>query len=208
MITTPRASVRPEQELARLTLISSTNEAEIRRRSTVSGLRPSLLGEINGMPVAGPLGPPQPAEANSSDNIPTENIISAEDTQVKDPVASDIDSEVTLVSEPTHVKEDQAGSVQQTIEGSDNQNPPNDVSQPAENVEPPNRPPPVPPRPAEAQRSKQLIEEVELGAQQDVTEVINNVLFQSECAIKPRALESDGEQVDIVKEYETHFSSF
>lgn len=205
MITTPRASVRPEQELARLTLISSTNEAEIRRRSTVSGVRPSLLGEINGMPVAGPLGPPQSAEANAADTVPSENIISAQETPVKEPVVSDIDSEATLVSEPTRAKEDQAGSFQQTVEGSDSRNPPNDASKPAENVEPPNRPPPVPPRPAEVQRNKQLIEEVELGAQQDVTEVINNVLFQSECAIKPRALESDGEQVDIVKEYEDLF---
>jgi ubiquitin carboxyl-terminal hydrolase 25/28 len=34
----------------------------------------------------------------------------------------------------------------------------------------------------------QLKEEVEIGAQQDVTEVINNVLFQSQCAIQPREI--------------------
>lgn len=204
MITTPRASVRPEQELARLTLISSTNEAEIRRRSTISGVRPALLGEIDGVPVSGPLGQPQTAEANPADTTTNEKIGSTEETQVKDSVVSDIDSEATLVSEPIHVKEDKAGNIQQTVEvplhSGDDQVAPNDTSHHIETVEPPSRPPPVPPRPTEVQRNKQLIEEVELGAQQDVTEVINNVLFQSECAIKPRALESDGEQVDIVKE--------
>jgi ubiquitin carboxyl-terminal hydrolase 25/28 len=44
-----------------------------------------------------------------------------------------------------------------------------------------------------------LIEEVEIGAQQDVTEVINNVLFQSQCAIRPLRIDSDGEQVDLIK---------
>jgi ubiquitin carboxyl-terminal hydrolase 25/28 len=174
-------------------------------------VRPSVLGEINGVPVAGPLGPPQSAAAKAVDTTTTENIGSVEDTHVKDPVPSDIDSETTLVSEPIHAKEDQAGNIKQTVEGpldsGDNQVSPNDVFKPAEKVEPPIRPPPVPPRPAEVQGNKQLIEEVELGAQQDVTEVINNVLFQSECAIKPRALESDGEQVDIVKEYANLFSS-
>jgi ubiquitin carboxyl-terminal hydrolase 25/28 len=67
---------------------------------------------------------------------------------------------------------------------------------------PPDRPPPVPPRPAAAQVDKaQLIqEEVELGAQQDVTEVINNVLFQAQCAIKPLRYDADGEPVDLITE--------
>lgn len=53
----------------------------------------------------------------------------------------------------------------------------------------PSQPPPVPPRPTpQVDPRKQLIEEVEIGAQQDVTEVINNVLFQSQCAIRPSGL--------------------
>jgi len=64
-----------------------------------------------------------------------------------------------------------------------------------------NLPPPVPPRPVpEIDREKQLKEEVEYGAQQDVTEVINNVLFQSQCAIKGREIGEDGEQIDQIKE--------
>ena len=66
------------------------------------------------------------------------------------------------------------------------------------NVPPPNRPPPVPPRPA--QESKLSIQEqLEIGAQQDVTEVIGNVLFQLQCAIKPERLDESGEQIDKVK---------
>ncbi|ANB14284.1 Ubp2p [Sugiyamaella lignohabitans] len=38
------------------------------------------------------------------------------------------------------------------------------------------------------------------GRQQDVTECIENVLFQIEAAFKPTAYEEDGEQVDIIKE--------
>jgi ubiquitin carboxyl-terminal hydrolase 25/28 len=66
---------------------------------------------------------------------------------------------------------------------------------------PPDRPPPVPPRPTTQVDKAQLIrEEVELGAQQDVTEVINNVLFQAQCAIKPMRLDADGEPVDLITE--------
>lgn len=64
-----------------------------------------------------------------------------------------------------------------------------------------NLPPPVPPRPdLEVDREQQLKDEVEYGAQQDVTEVINNVLFQSQCAIKGRDIGKDGEQIDQIKE--------
>jgi ubiquitin carboxyl-terminal hydrolase 25/28 len=74
------------------------------------------------------------------------------------------------------------------------------ISMPSQ-PKPSNVPPPVPPRPVpEFDREKQLQEEVEIGAQQDVTEVINNVLFQSQCAIKPLGIGSDGEQLDQIKE--------
>lgn len=200
MITTPRAFVRPEQELARLTLISSTNEAEIRRRSTISGIRPFGLGEINGAPVAGPLGPPESMKSNENENVVDQIAIPAEENPVKDSQASDIDSEATLVSEH---EENEPLPVQVASDVSEN---PEKITttpsrpQTVTKVDPPSRPPPEPPRPAEADRKRQLIEEVELGAQQDVTEVINNVLFQSECAIRPRGIAPDGEQLDQIKE--------
>lgn len=200
MITTPRAFVRPEQELARLTLISSTNEAEIRRRSTISGIRPFGLGEINGAPVAGPLGPPESSAPKGNEIVVDEISIPVEGNSVKDTQASDIDSEATLVSEnenkePLSVPAVPASEISENSEKMINTQP-----QSVQKVDPPSRPPPEPPRPAEADRKRQLIEEVELGAQQDVTEVINNVLFQSECAIRPRGIAPDGEQLDQIKE--------
>lgn len=65
---------------------------------------------------------------------------------------------------------------------------------------PPTRPPPIPPR----QKSKEhktaaIQEEVEIGAQQDVTEVIANVLFQLQCAVKAESIDESGEQIDQIK---------
>ena len=68
---------------------------------------------------------------------------------------------------------------------------------------PPSRPPPVPPRPPRRQSRQGLtFGEIENIAQQrDVTEVIGNVLFQLECAIRPASALPDGEQWDMIKEY-------
>ncbi|KAI4175830.1 MAG: hypothetical protein LQ343_001443 [Gyalolechia ehrenbergii] len=65
---------------------------------------------------------------------------------------------------------------------------------------PPNRPPPFPPRPQTEEQKQAIVEEVQLGAQQDVTEVISNVLFQLECAIKATAFDPSGEQIDLIKQ--------
>jgi ubiquitin carboxyl-terminal hydrolase 25/28 len=58
MITSPDGSITPKQELARLTLESKGAVDKVRRRSTIaSGGRPSL-GNIDSMPILGPVGPP------------------------------------------------------------------------------------------------------------------------------------------------------
>lgn len=200
MITSSQPSVNPGQELARLTLISPGGEDAIRRRSTIS--KTQGLGEINGAPVLGPLGPPQAIAEQQSEQTAASDPGKSE--TVKDPNVSDAESEATLVSEgdgsgPSQKKEDQAQHETESTASKDFSPRP----------DPPNRPPPVPPRPTpeadsrpapEVDRQKQLIEDVEIGAQQDVTEVINNVLFQSQCAIKPRDIANDGEQVDQIKE--------
>lgn len=224
MITSPNSSVKPEQELARLTLISSTNEAAIRRRSTISGARPTGLGDIDGRPVIGPLGPPQPVlteETGGQVGESSEPATSVEEkrTAMKETPTSDADSEATLVSEAS--KTETGGSP--TAGGKENLPPAEEKEAPEsrdpveskpENsqsasgsepfigpIGPPNRPPPVPPRPSQQVDSQKLaLEEVEIGAQQDVTEVINNLLFQTQCAIKPNKIDADGEQLDLVKE--------
>ncbi|KAI9807762.1 MAG: hypothetical protein M1825_005067 [Sarcosagium campestre] len=65
---------------------------------------------------------------------------------------------------------------------------------------PPDRPPPVPPRPKQTEESRRPVDELELGAQQDVTEVIGNVMFQLECAIRPLGIDDGGEQIDEIKQ--------
>lgn len=230
MITSPGSYVIPGQELARLTLISPSNEAAIRRRSTIPAGKPAELGEINGMPIMGPLGPPQApiAESESWDPTGSPPVTETEKPHVS---ISDGDSDATLVSDNT--KHDAAVTVQ--TNNKENAPPSTDIpmtdpgnetapesttaagetaadhavdadsaspkQQTAEPVTPPSQPLPIPPRPVpQVDEKNQLIEEVEIGAQQDVTEVINNVLFQSQCAIRPLGIASDGEQLDQIKE--------
>lgn len=192
MITSPNSSVKPSKELARLTLISPSNEAAIRRRSTINASKTHGLGYIDGAPVVGPLGPPLLIPEESKDQ-PQAN------TTTKTVEMSDAGSDATLVSDnnimdtPVPAMTSAPITAERVSENVDSISP----SQP----EPPNHPPPVPPRPnPDVERKEQLIEEVEIGAQQDVTEVINNVLFQSQCAIQPRGVDSDGEQLDQIKE--------
>lgn len=125
---------------------------------------------------------------------------------------SDVDSDATLVSEsnrndvmaqaPADDKENMPPLLEGAEPALEADVQPDASNDHASKSEPHNQPPPVPPRPApEVDRQKQLIEEVEIGAQQDVTEVINNVLFQSQCAIKPEEVDKDGEQIDRIKKY-------
>src|SRR4051812_36849985 len=61
LISARTAAIKPEHELARLTLMSSSFEEQYRRMS-VSITSPSRrfagIGEINGVPIQGPNGPP------------------------------------------------------------------------------------------------------------------------------------------------------
>lgn len=64
-------------------------------------------------------------------------------------------------------------------------------------TEPTNRPPPIPPRPAQQNNIPTL---EEYARQQDVTEVLAHSLFQLSCAIKPTAVDKDGNQEDQVQD--------
>lgn len=198
MITSPYSFVTPRHELARLTLISPSNEAAIRRRSTMS--KPQGLGDIDGMPVMGPLGPPQLTTGNEP-SAQQDSVAVAEPEKPSQPaIIEEVDGEAhasdaieeTVTSIPQADDKENAPPADITMEDSEN-------NQNSETN--PNEPPPVPPRPvSDEDRQRQLREELEIGAQQDVTEAINNVLFQSQCAIKPIGISSDGEQLDQVKE--------
>lgn len=195
MIGSTGSSVIPSQELARLTLISPGGEAAIRRRSTIG--KSSSLGEIEGAPILGPLGPPPPIAEEQNEQPAASHVDTSAHT--KDPFSAGVGSDATLVSDDNKSKslgENEDYDILSPRTGEPEGGVPLDS-----NSEAPNRPPPIPPRPvSEVDRQRQLIEEVEIGAQQDVTEVINNVLFQSQCAIKPIRVATDGEQVDQIKE--------
>jgi len=250
MISAPRAQVTPHQELARLTLISSTNEEQIRRRSTTRGQRPSL-GEINGRPVLGPTLPPPPSnQVAHADVEMAENPLDRISDKPHGEIRADDSSEETLVdvSIPNLERRDsvmgglEVGEAQEQrniLDDKENLPPSKAISNyPASSetfldllgpaspsrmnrlarplspvkeagssaeqseehggVPPPNRPPLVPPRP-ENDPKEMIQEQLEIGAQQDVTEVIGNVLFQLQCAIKPERIDAKGEQIDIVK---------
>ncbi|KAJ5232089.1 Peptidase C19 ubiquitin carboxyl-terminal hydrolase 2 [Penicillium chermesinum] len=182
MISSPIASATPSHELARLTLISPGNEDFIRRQSASMKSLPHGLGEINGSQISGPLGPPvaetdkEPSEASS--------VQANYDTD-------DVGSDRTLAMEEQERENQQGPSAQD-----------NDGDSAMPDSTDPGTPPPVPPRNIpDPDREKQLKEELEISAQQDVTEVINNVLFQSQCAIKPYGFDEDGEQLDQIKDW-------
>lgn len=237
MITAPRAQVTPEQELARLTLISSLAEESIRRQSILSAHRPSL-GEIDGRPVLGPLLPPAPQVIDLDSKMTGVN--GDDDNEAGDNSGindANSSSDATLVEghiaeEPDLIMLDLTDKDQQQsiLENKENLPPskmfesrpatPEAGSQPlaesspsrtneqqklnngdtvADKVHPPNRPPPFPPRPKPEDEKNQIREEVEIGAQQDVTEVIQNVLFQLQCAIKAESVDASGEQLDQIK---------
>lgn len=250
MITAPRAQVTPEQELARLTLISSTNEEQIRRRSTVRGQRPSL-GEIDGRPVLGPALPPplsipttqgdtavsespgtevvgSPKQESRADDSSEDTLIdtSIPNLERRDSLMSGLeDGDIQQQQSILEDKENLPPSKQVLAQGTSNETAldmlspasPSRINQMARplspvhedessveasektvSVPPPNRPPPVPPRP-DRDPKESIQEQLEIGAQQDVTEVIGNVLFQLQCAIKPEDIDAKGEQIDQVK---------
>jgi ubiquitin carboxyl-terminal hydrolase 25/28 len=79
----------------------------------------------------------------------------------------------------------------------------------SEMIAPPReKPPPIPPRNKsglviQTNDSKKIIADNEFwrfGLQQDVTEVIGNVIFRLQCAIKPISIEAgSGEQIDVIR---------
>lgn len=251
MISASTAQVTPEQELARLTLISSMTEENIRRQSMLSGHRTSL-GEIDGRPLLGPLPPGRkidipmgledeaiaPSVEVPSDNLPqplildslsssTMEISAAEANQNEEArIDDDNSSDATLVvgddGDQPMLDQDERVHQRQVLENKENLPPnksgsgptttpepqlyplgesPSDLIEQSqlsatEPLQPPSRPPPFPPRP---QPEEDKMIDVEIGAQQDVTEVIANVLFQLQCAIKAESFDESGEQIDQIK---------
>jgi ubiquitin carboxyl-terminal hydrolase 25 len=270
MIRSPYKYVAPEQELTRLTLMTSTAAENIRRRSTIGGSRP--LGTINGLALLGPLIPPsdenradsndQPMLSPSPDDGTSGHQISgllgqevngiSESAPVLGTPDAEMDatednsSEVTLISTPSvddsvMIDGGSKPEPQRDFSNKDNLPPPKahdkagsntateekaipladhvaseidannkataalgqqqsakDASTDSIPVEPSSRPPAVPPRPLPTLQQDHTLEEY--ARQQDVTEVLNHVLFQLSCAIKPLGFDEEGEQIDQIKD--------
>ncbi|KAI5306639.1 hypothetical protein KEM56_007841 [Ascosphaera pollenicola] len=238
MITSPYAALTPTKNLAALTLYrSSLDYANARRDSIASPKLPpapaiTSLGKIEGVPIAGPLGPPieetehgydvkddsQKETAEVADvmndvarnSIDTEATVVPTEGQIDDPEASTeklvpkpeatcADDDDVTMTEHAEVVENQDVSSSNVEErpASPTAVPQISTEQSSETqyaVEPPSRDPPdVPEKDEDAEIP------LEYGAQQDVTEVISNFMFQAQCAIKPEGFAPDGEQEDLVK---------
>ena len=254
MISANATDVKPEIELARLTLLSSSTEDTFRRRSTLKTQRPSL-GEIEGKPVHGP----QPAiitediareredsvtiMGDDAQTVQTpKNAVEGEEDQASDSTLVEKQSlmvldhqEIEQQAKALENKENMAPAKQETERTLPSESPLKplanatparineqpetqpfdadkskdegisypitiDYTQALPPPPPPTRsPPPVPPRNKPLDRHEEIKKEVEFGAQQDVTEVISNVLFQLQCAIKPESIDQSGEQIDRIK---------
>ena len=228
LITSTQTSFRPSPDVAPLTLLSSSKAEIARRQSMISAERPSFgtgLGQINGMSVQGPMGPPI-ADAPTKEPIRGLSEVEAEEqSKIEDPSAlvnGDDQSEAssrTLVENAIENEDamlidvQDVESPQKVVAEKDNTASPGALSDgsshSAKEIRPlhepspspaPDRPPPYPPRPQLQREASDALKEAEYGAQQDVTEVIANVLFQLECAIRPAGFERNGEQLDQIKQ--------
>ncbi|EWC48002.1 hypothetical protein DRE_02884 [Drechslerella stenobrocha 248] len=116
----------------------------------------------------------------------------AEETNIS-PTASQDPDIMNLDDESVPLLQREDDSIDDTSQMDISQNTPLRVLPPM-----PERPPPIPPRPVPKHEHKPS-GMFSLGRQQDVTECIENVMFQLEAALKPEGHDDDGEQLDIIK---------
>lgn len=185
--------VNPTWRLAGLAL---AEDGTIHRRSTVSQERPgNLLKRDSQVGMESPKESIKEQDVDSPGTIETVTVLPdnvSEETLVDDVIVTPESDEV--------IKE--VGSEQMMFENMRATPAPDPSKQEA--PEQPNRPPPIPPRPKphpDQLKNDTWREKAEAAAlQQDVAEVIDNVLFKTECAIRPDSIDSDGEQIDRIKD--------
>jgi ubiquitin carboxyl-terminal hydrolase 25/28 len=173
MITAPTHNIRPERTLAALALTrgEGTNSTLVEDDPTHSG-----LGDIEGLPISGPM--PPPTKADSAMGAEADTGLTETDDKAKNDDAR---------SDTSTAPMDLAASL-------------NDVDGAAAAIpKAPSRPPPVPPRPkASADQGFKKVEEV--ARQQDAAEILNNVFDLLSCAFRGNSVLKDGEQGDLIKD--------
>ncbi|TVY90339.1 Ubiquitin carboxyl-terminal hydrolase [Lachnellula willkommii] len=227
--TASTSSIKPTRDLAELTLFSSAAAANFRRASISSPQGINNVASSSIYPIYGPEPRPQTPPPHSSPTSVKEDIEMIDHPGDKNLENGSESSEATLVdmdalptynqavsgdteSSPTTEKGDDDQPM--TVNGKDLEgdaimlNGVDGVN--GEKVlSAPEKPPPVPPRNKQGlvvqiNESKEQISDDDLwrfGSQQDVTEVIGNVMFRLQCAIKPTSIdERSGEQIDIIRD--------
>lgn len=218
----PTSSVTPTTELANLTLLSDQKVAQYRRDSVATP--PPLDFMQPNIPIYSPDTPaaelavygPQPRELVSPTLTPPpdEDAVMADQPADRETGTRDDSSESTLVETGTLDSPGNEGhKLSENPFSDDNSLEPEDTLK-TFNVEEdivmingqnaatltaappvPENPPPVPPR------NKPDQDLWAFGAQQDVTEVVGNVVFRLQCAIKADRIEDEsGEQIDSIRD--------
>lgn len=173
MISSPTHNIRPERTLAALALTRGEHAED-----TVvadSSTNHSGLGDIGGLPVSGPMLPPQ-GFSSSRPPTPADSVMG--DNDAKSDSSSMKAMDLTIANEPAAASN----------------TPP----------EPPSRPPPIPPRrqggeKAQASNENGFRKIEEVARQQDAAEILNNVFDLLSCAFKGESTLRDGEQFDMIK---------
>jgi ubiquitin carboxyl-terminal hydrolase 25/28 len=197
MATTPQSSVKPKWRLAELALkeIDTVPSSTARRNTLVldSPATPSALAKVS---LFGPV------------------------KEIVDQDMGDASSDVTLIGDTVLTPDSEVDENQK--ESAVNDHAPNDGKADSVDVQksedtqksedsqrddnkpsPPSRePPPIPPRRAkdESDSLSQVKKETENAAmQQDVHEVMNKVLYQTQCAMRPESIDRMGNQVNSIR---------
>lgn len=202
MISSTEGAVSPNHELAYLSLVSSSEAWEDWQKVNQKEiLMPDAVTEEDEV-VQGPLALEQTDELNKADiimtdkeNLPLESVVKKNDQKdLENVVDAKVSSpalerrvlaEIPVISNISGSVVEATNDDKSTTEATQNPPPP-PVRRTSTTI-----PPTVPPR----NDSSMMF-----GSQQDVTECIENVLFQIEAALKPQSVDSDGEQIDMVKE--------
>ncbi|ESZ96696.1 hypothetical protein SBOR_2955 [Sclerotinia borealis F-4128] len=218
-------SIKPTRELAELTIFSSAAEANFRRASISSPSGPPNIASMMS-PIFGPEGPPNTTFSpppSIDDDIemvdrPEDKVLnqrddSSECTLVDAPDMDGLPPYLDVVGKTSAAAEKvwdiKTEDTSSTFDDAVMVN--GDSISPASDIIPaaPDKPPPIPPRnkaglSIQTNDHKEVITDDDLwkfGSQQDVTEVIGNVMFRLQCAIKPTSIDPvSGEQIDNVRD--------
>lgn len=229
--TASTADVKPSQRLAELALLSTEQENSFRRSSISSPhankfFRSPVITAVDGPSASdsSSLSPPPPLSESvdvemtdqltpvslDQDDTSSEATLVNSDEMPKPIINNDLDTNMSQAPDAKESNEMPEPfpryETPENIEVIDAIDP---LAPVEKDLQTPEKPPPIPPRnkpgainTSSANEKSIGAEMLRFGAQQDVTEVIQNVLFRMSCAIKPSRenVENKNEQVDLIRD--------